>query len=107
MTWAIRYAREAERALDSLDPQVRRRVTPAIGRLAVDPRNSPNVKALRGNATYRLRVGDWRVIYALLDDELVISVLRIVPSTRRLPVTCSAQVGINLSRHRATADRTG
>jgi mRNA interferase RelE/StbE len=77
VTWAIRYARAAERAIDALDPTVRRRVLAAIGFLARDPYAAPNVKALQGAAQYRLRVGDWRVIYTLHDDVLVVLVLRV------------------------------
>lgn len=77
MTWTIRYARAAERAIDTLDPAVRRRVLAAIGSLACDPYAAPNVKALHGAAQYRLRVGDWRVIYTLHDDALVVLVLRV------------------------------
>ena len=39
--------------------------------------NRSNVKARKGNARYRLRVGDWRVIHTLLDDVLVVLVVRI------------------------------
>jgi mRNA interferase RelE/StbE len=48
--------------------------------LAVDPAApNNNVKRLKGSAHYRLRVGDWRVIYALRDDALIIAVVRIAP----------------------------
>ena len=77
MTWTIRYEREAERAIDALDPVARRRILIAIGRLAADPRGAGNVKALRGSDNYRLRAGDWRVIYTLRDDVLVVLVLRV------------------------------
>lgn len=77
MTWTIRYERAAERSIDALDPPVRLRVLTAIGRLADDPRSAGNVTALWGSDRYRLRVGDWRVIYTLHDDVLLILVLRI------------------------------
>jgi mRNA-degrading endonuclease RelE of RelBE toxin-antitoxin system len=34
------------------------------------------------DATYRLRVGDWRVIFRRFDDELVILVVRVLPRGR-------------------------
>jgi mRNA interferase RelE/StbE len=77
VTWAIRYVREAERDIDALDPQIRRRILLAIGNLARDPRAAPNVKALKRHDRYRLRVGDWRVIYTLQQDALVVLVVRI------------------------------
>jgi mRNA interferase RelE/StbE len=76
VTWTIQYSREAERAVAALDPVVRRRVLAAIGGLARDPYASPNVKALHGG-NFRLRVGDWRVIYTLHSGVLVVLVLRV------------------------------
>lgn len=76
MTWRITFNPRAEAALDRLPDPTRRRIRAAIVRLARDPYSSPNVKALRGGG-YRLRVGDWRVIYTLQDDVLVVLVLRV------------------------------
>ena len=48
--------------------------------LASDPKaNHPNIKKLHNRAGYRLRVGDWRVIYEIQNDRLVILVLKIAP----------------------------
>lgn len=53
----------------------------AIDRLAAG--DAIDVIRLRGtNADYRLRVGDWRVIFRRLDDELVILVVRVLPRGR-------------------------
>lgn len=48
--------------------------------LAEDP-HAPNnnVAKLQGRLGYRLRVGDWRVIYEIQDERLVILVLDIGP----------------------------
>ena len=77
MIWTIRYEREAERALDALEPRFRRRILRALGNLALDPRRAPNVVALRGSDEYRLRVGDWRIIYTLHDNILMVVVVRL------------------------------
>jgi mRNA interferase RelE/StbE len=39
----------------------------------------PNVTRLRTRPGYRLRVGDWRVIYEIEKEDVVILVLRIGP----------------------------
>jgi mRNA interferase RelE/StbE len=77
VTWTIRYTSAADRAIDALDPPVRARVLAAIGDLAAHPRKAANVKTMRGSSRYRLRVGDWRVIYTLHDDVLVVLVVRV------------------------------
>jgi mRNA interferase RelE/StbE len=65
----------ALRALGKLDKPVRRRVQTAIDRLQHDPR--PNgVVALQGLQTaYRVRVGDYRMVYTVHDDQLLVVVI--------------------------------
>lgn len=46
--------------------------------IAVDPyADHPNTKKLQGREGYRLRVGDWRVIYKMQNEQLIIVVLKI------------------------------
>ena len=47
----------------------------ALKQLAEAPYQNTNVKKLVGSDFYRLRVADWRVIYDIYDDKLVITVL--------------------------------
>jgi mRNA interferase RelE/StbE len=64
----------AARALRKVDPQVRPRIQGAIALLAEDPR-PPASRALRGRPGYRLRVGDYRIIYTIVDGVLLIVVV--------------------------------
>ena len=64
----------AVRALHKLDPQVRHRVQGAIALLAEDPR-PPAARALRGRPGLRVRVGDYRIIYTVTDDVLLVVVV--------------------------------
>lgn len=77
VTWTVRFTAAAQRQADALDPPIRARIANALARLAVDPHANPNVKALCGADACRLRVGDWRVIYQLRDDQLLILVVRL------------------------------
>ncbi len=47
--------------------------------LALDPFGAPNVKKLLGRPGYRLRAGDWRVIYEVDESKILISILKIAP----------------------------
>jgi mRNA interferase RelE/StbE len=48
--------------------------------LANDPyAPNPNVRKLKDRPGYRIRVGDWRIIYDIRKDELIILVLKIAP----------------------------
>ena len=61
-------------ALRKLDPQIRRRVQGAIALLGDDPR-PPAARALQGRPGLRVRVGDYRIIYAVADDVLLVVVV--------------------------------
>lgn len=59
---ALRFTRTAEKELRRLDPPIRARVLRALDRLGADDR-SLDVRQLTGSEHFRLRVGDWRVIF--------------------------------------------
>ena len=66
--WQVRLARRAERQFQSLDPPQQRRILKALGELERDPLpHGKRVKRLQTprGALYRLRVGDWRIVYEL------------------------------------------
>ncbi len=56
-----------------------RRMRARLNDLVRDPYNAPNVKKLTAHPGFRLRVGDWRVVYLLDQDRIVIQVIRIAP----------------------------
>lgn len=64
----------ALRALRKLDPQIRLRVQGAIALLAQDPR-PPASRPLKGRPGRRVRVGDYRIIYTVADDVLLVVVV--------------------------------
>lgn len=66
----------AARALRKLDPPVARRLQGAISLLAQDPR-PPAARALKRRPGLRLRVGDYRIIYTIEDDVLLIVVVTV------------------------------
>jgi mRNA interferase RelE/StbE len=73
-TYRIELRPAAARALRKLDPVVRPRIQGAIALLADDPR-PPASRPLRGRPGYRVRVGDYRIIYTIADDVLLIVVV--------------------------------
>jgi len=64
----------AMRSLRKLDPQVRPRIQGAIALLAEDPR-PPHARKLRGRDGYRVRVGNYRIIYATRDEVLLVTIV--------------------------------
>ena len=63
----IEFTSRALRDLNGFDAQVRARLFRAIEALRLDP-HPPASKRLKGSETFRLRVGDYRVIYEVGED---------------------------------------
>lgn len=59
-----------------LDRQIQRRIAPVINALSHNPRPT-NSRKLVGKESYRIRVGDYRILYDIEDDVLVILVVKI------------------------------
>ena len=76
--YRILFTKQADKMLRKMSRTTARLIREKLAHLAVDPyAQNPNVTKLQGRPGYRLRVGDWRVIYDIQNDELVILVLKI------------------------------
>lgn len=74
MSYTVELTTRAEKALRKLDKPIRRRVLAALDQLATTPR-PPGCIKLTGAQAWRIRVGDWRIIYEVHDDRLVVLIL--------------------------------
>lgn len=77
MTYRIEVAPGAIRQLRKLEPPARRRVQAAIELLAEQPRPSGAKKLVGGDGEWRVRTGDYRVVYEVRDDVLLVLVVAI------------------------------
>ncbi len=77
MAYAVEIKPSAAKELAGLTLDVRRRVAAKIDTLAQNPR-SPGCEKLRGEGNeYRMRVGDYRIVYEVHDAEQIVIVARI------------------------------
>jgi mRNA interferase RelE/StbE len=77
----INYSKDASKALSRMSANMAKLIRSKIEQYASDPAPlANNVKALRGRPGFRLRVGDWRVIFDEIGD--VIDILEIGPRGR-------------------------
>ncbi len=74
--YTVRIKRSAEKEMDRLPAPTFDRVTQAILRLERDPR-PPGSHKLRGMQDYRLRVGQYRILYAIDDRKRVVEVIAV------------------------------
>lgn len=77
MRYSIRVVPSAERSLARIARDDRTRVVAAIDRLALGPRSGRASKLAGVRDTWRIRVGDYRVLYLIDDPARVVTVTRI------------------------------
>ncbi|GAA1347153.1 type II toxin-antitoxin system RelE family toxin [Arthrobacter roseus] len=73
-TYRIELRPAAVKALRKVDHQDRARVQGAIALLGTNP-HPPSAKALQGRPGFRVRVGNYRIIYTVVDDILLIVIV--------------------------------
>jgi mRNA interferase RelE/StbE len=74
VNYRIEVRPAAVRALKQVDHQDRPRLQAAIALLSSNPR-PPGATSLRGRDGFRVRVGNYRIIYTVDDDVLVVVVV--------------------------------
>lgn len=77
MTYKVEFTKGARKMLKKLSPELQDRIQSKIDDLAIEPRPD-GVKKLKGEEnSYRIRVGDYRIIYEIYDDILVVKVVEV------------------------------
>lgn len=77
--WQIIFTRQPQKILRKIPKDLLSRLDLAIQALSNEPR-PPGCKKLAGyDNLYRIRIGDWRVSYALEEDRLIVLILEIAP----------------------------
>jgi mRNA interferase RelE/StbE len=72
------FTKEAQKALLRLPKDTAGSIRQKLEQLAADPYTpNLNAKKLQNRSGYRLRIVDWRVIYEIQNNELVILILKI------------------------------
>ena len=80
MPYSVVIRRQAQKKLQSLPRPERARIAEKIHQLGLDPDNPAlDVKRLQGEPHFRLRVGDWRLIFDRQDAVRVIAIELIKP----------------------------
>jgi mRNA interferase RelE/StbE len=78
--FSIAYSKAARKALKTMPRNTAALIMEKIEALAADPfAPNNNVRRLTNHPGYRLRVGDWRVVYLVHEQALLIAVVRIAP----------------------------
>jgi mRNA interferase RelE/StbE len=78
MAYNIAFTKRATKTLQKIPSATARQIRAKIEQIAVDPfAPNSNVTILQNRDGYRLRVGDWRVIYEIQQEKVLVLVLKI------------------------------
>lgn len=75
--YKITFSKDADKNLRRMPRNIALTIVKKIKELASNPHSMRNVKKLTEHPGYRLRVGDWRIVYTVNDNELVIHVIKV------------------------------
>jgi mRNA interferase RelE/StbE len=75
--YGVDYESAAQEELAKLDKRIARRIATAASTLGANPRPAGCRRLVGYDNLWRIRVGDCRVIYTVMDTELIVLVLRI------------------------------
>jgi len=73
----ITFSKQADKALRRMPRNIALTIGKKIKELANNPNGMRNIKKLTNHPGYRLRVGDWRILYIVNDNELLIHIINI------------------------------
>ena len=77
MSYQIEFSRQADRQFRNLPSQIQQRLKSLIDSLAATPRPYGSEKLSGTDQLYRLRVGDYRIVYTVEDDRLLVLVVKV------------------------------
>ncbi|MBD2139447.1 type II toxin-antitoxin system RelE/ParE family toxin [Anabaena sp. FACHB-1237] len=76
MTYEIIITKSIQKQLDNLPNNIQERVYDKISQLAEEPRPDGVVKLKGYDNEYRVRIGDYRLVYEIQDEKLIVLLLQ-------------------------------
>jgi mRNA interferase RelE/StbE len=77
VSYSVEFIRQAVKQFKALSLEDQQRIAPKIDDLAIDPRPFGAIKLAGEEDLYRIRVGNYRIIYAIQDDQLIVLIVKI------------------------------
>jgi mRNA interferase RelE/StbE len=75
--YAVVLRKSAVRELSKLPKAAQQRIADEINGLALNPRPHGVQKLAGSGELYRVRVGDYRVVYSIADRQLIVEIIRV------------------------------
>ena len=75
--YKIEWKHSAKKELKKLDKQIVPRILQAVENLANNPYSSGSKKLIGSDSIYRIRVGNYRIVYNLKSSVLIIEIIKV------------------------------
>ncbi len=75
--YLVTFSKRADKFLRRMPNNTAKIIAKKIQELAEAPQKMRNIKRLTDHPGYRLRVGDWRIVYTINEKEVLIHVIKI------------------------------
>lgn len=75
--YLITFSKQADKALRKMPSNIAQNIVKRIKELSINPDIMKNVKNLTDHPGFRLRSGDWRIIYVINKNEKLIQIVKI------------------------------
>lgn len=75
--YLITFSKQADKALRKMPSNIAQNIVKKIKKLSINPDIMKNVKKLTDHPGFRLRSGDWRIIYVINKNEKLIQIVKI------------------------------
>ena len=74
--YKITFSKQADKSLRKMPRNLALKIAEKIKKLSESPEKMANIKKLTDHPGYRLRVGDWRIIYVISDKDKTIHIIK-------------------------------
>ena len=75
MSYEVKFSKKAEKAYKKLPNNIKLRIDQKLDYLSSTPRGTDTKKLAGHENAYRTRVGDYRIVYEIEDDQLLVWIL--------------------------------
>ena len=75
--YKITFSKQADKALRKMPRNLALKLAEKIKKLSKNPAQMANIKKLTDHPGYRLRVGDWRIVYLVDNTDKIIHIIKI------------------------------
>lgn len=77
MKYQVFLNKKAEKTLSKMEKSIAKRISEKITQISEDPRHNGAIKLSGEENSYRVKIGDYRIIYEIYDSKIIVIITNI------------------------------